>query len=216
MTIHLMRRAGILVALMLGLLAIVASPVAAQESTPTDSTPVVEQPVIVGSTEITWTGDWEYDAATATDEQATFTQIDIENMVLQLLSYGVIEDVSIEDAEQVIDTTVASLRETVESVEENGSGQLDDGTVWRIYTFELQGLQVSLLLTVDQGDDGAFMVTSLIANTSALADAISQVQEDFILNEDGQFFEGLDAAEITEGLPVQATPEASPEATPAT
>ncbi len=213
LSIRMIRNVAVIVGLMLGMMATVANPALGQDSTPA-STPVVEQPVVVGETEINWTGEWEYDAASSIEDQATFIQIDMEQGILQLVSYGAFEDAEIEDTDAAIDVFTDAYFESAGAgaVEENGSGELEDGTIWRLYTFDLQGVQVSLLITAVEGDGDAFVVTTLTANTSAFADSLTQVQEEFTLNEDGQLFPELDEDEVTESLPAQGTPEASPAA----
>ncbi len=213
LSIRMIRNVAVIVGLMLGMMATLAHPATAQDSTPA-STPVVDQPVVVGSTEITWTGEWEYDAASSIEDQATFIQIDMEQGVLQLVSYGAFEDAEIEDPDSAIDMFTDAYFESAGAgtVEENGSGELEDGTIWRLYTFDLQAVQVSLLITAVEGEDDAFVVTTLTANTSAFEDSLTQVQDEFTLNEDGQLFQDIDEEEVIESLPAQATPEASPAA----
>jgi hypothetical protein len=209
----MIRNIAVIVGLMLGMMATVANPAMGQDSTPA-STPMIEQPVVVGETEITWTGEWEYDDASSIEDQATFILIDIERGILQLVSYGAFEDELIEDPDAAIDVFTEAYFESAGAgtVEEYGNGELDDGTIWRLFTFDLQGVQVSLLITAVEGEDDAFVVTTLTANTSAFEDSVTQVQEEFTLNEDGQLFPDLDEEEVTESLPAQATPEASPAA----
>lgn len=213
MSKRMIRNFSFVVGLMLGMIAAVANPAAAQDSTPSAS-PEVEQPVVVGETEITWTGEWEYDAASSIDEQATFVQIDMENAVLKLVSYGQFEDETVEDTDQAIDVFTESYFESAgaDAVEENGSGELEDGTIWRLYSFDLQAVPVSLLITASEDDDAGFVVTTLTANTSAFEDSLTQVQEEFMLDEDGQLFQDLDEGEVTDLLPAEGTPEASPAA----
>lgn len=214
---RLVRSGGVFVALMAGMLAILAGPVAAQDSTPAGSSPASAEPVVVAGSEITWTGDWEYDAASSMEQQATFTQIDMQNQVLKLLSYGVFQDESVEDSDGAIDVFSDAFFEGAgaATVEENGSGELEDGTIWRMYSFDLSGTQVSFLITATQDDEGAFVVTSLTANTPVMADTITQVQDEFSVDGEGQLLEGVDPAEVTQGLSTQASPEASPASTPA-
>lgn len=216
---RMLRNVGFAVGLMLGMMATVANPALAQDSTPA-STPVVDQSVVVGDAEITWTGEWEYDAANSIEEQATFIEIDMENGVLKLVSYGEFvggdapQTLEGENSDQAIDTFTEAYfeRAGAEAVEENGSGELEDGTIWRVYTFDLQGIDVSLLIAAVERDDDAFVVTTLTANTSAFEDSLTQVQDEFTLNEDGQLFQDIDKAEVIESLPAQGTPEASPAA----
>src|SRR5665811_2389716 len=70
---RILRSGGVIVALMFGMMAMLASPVTAQDSTPAESSPAADQPVVVAGSEISWTGDWQYDAASSMEQQATFT-----------------------------------------------------------------------------------------------------------------------------------------------
>jgi len=214
---RILRSGGVIVALMFGMMAMLASPVTAQDSTPAESSPAADQPVVVAGSEISWTGDWQYDAASSMEQQATFTQIDMQDQVLKLVSYGVFQDETVADPGEAIDVFSDAFFEGAgaETVQENGSGELEDGTIWRMYSFDLQGTGVSFLITATQDDEGAYVVTSLTANTPVMEETITQVQEEFTIDGDGQFFEGVDAADVTQGLSTQASPEASPASTPA-
>lgn len=131
----------------------------------------------------------------------------MENGVLKLVSYGAFEDETVDDSDQAIDSFIEAYFEAyfdsagVQREQENGSGQLEDETIWRLYTFGLQGVRVSFLIIANQNDDGAFVVTSLTANTSVFADTITEAQNDFVLNETTRMFEGLNPSEVTQGLP---------------
>ncbi len=213
MSIRKIRNIGFFVGLMLGVMAAVSNPATAQDSTPA-ATPGVEQPVVIGDVEITWTGDWQYDSASSIEQQATFIQIDMENQVLKLVSYGSFEDETVEGTGEAIDVFAQSYFESAgaEAVDESGTGELEDGAIWRLYSFELEGVPVTFLISAEQDDEGAFVLTTLTANTSAFAESLTQVREEFTLNEDGQLFEELDEAEVIETIPAQASPEATPAA----
>jgi hypothetical protein len=113
---------------MLGMMATVANPTMGQDSTPA-STPMIEQPVVVGEMEITWTGEWEYHDASSIEDQATFILIDIEQGILQLVSYGAFEDELIEDPDAAIDVFTEAHFESAGAgtVEETATASLTTG-----------------------------------------------------------------------------------------
>jgi hypothetical protein len=198
-------------ALLLGLLA-VASSVAAQESTPA----AVAPPVTVGQTEVGWSGDWQYDASSSMEnQQATLTQVDAAAGTIKLATYGEFDDESVKDSQAALDAFAQAFFKGAgaESVVEAGSGELDNGAVWKIYTFDLQGLQLTFLATVSQNSDGAYVVSTLTGNTDEFSATIGQAQDEVTLNGEPTFLDGVDAQQVTSGL--NATPVASPEATPA-
>lgn len=182
------------------------------------STPTTDQPVTVGDTELTWSGDWQYDTASSMDAQATLTQLDPASQSLQLASYGVFADKSVEDADAALRTFTDAFFQSAgaEAIQESGSGELEDGAIWKVYSFDLQGLQLSLVVKVSQTDNGEFVVSTLTANTESFADSISAAQEEIMLDGEPTFLDGIDPQEATANLGGQASPVASPEATPAT
>ena len=210
MSTRMIRNTGALLALVLGLLAFVASPAAAQ-----DSTPAADQPVVVGETEVTWTGDWQYDSASSMEQQATLNQVDPASGMLRLATYGEFADESVESPEDALETFSEAFFQGAgaEGVVEAGSGELDNGAVWKIYTFDLQGLQLSLLITVSETSGGEYVVSTLTGNTEGFAETITQAQGEIMLNGEPTFLEGVDAQQVTSNL--SASPVASPEATPA-
>lgn len=206
MTTRMIRNTAALVALLFGMLALVVNPAAAQ-----DATPSADQPVMVGDTELSWTGDWQLDPSSTVDEQATLNQVDPATGTLKLATYGEFADDSVDTAEDALDTFTTAFFEGagVETVQETGSGELDNGAMWKMFSFDLQGLQLSLLITVNEASEGEFVVSTLTSNTDQFADSLSQAQEEIMLNGEPTFLEGVEASEITGGL------EASPVATPA-
>jgi hypothetical protein len=197
-------------ALLLGILA-VAGPVAAQGSTPPAATP----PIAVGQTEVGWTGDWQYDAGSSMEQQATLTQVDAGSGTIKLATYGEFEDKTVDNPGDALDTFATAFFDGAgaESVTEAGSGELDNGAVWKIYSFDLKGLQLTFLITVSQADNGAYVVSTLTGNTDQFPATVGQAQQEITLNGEPTFLEGVDAQQVTSGL--NATPVASPEATPA-
>ncbi len=206
MSTRITRTVAIVAALLLGLMAVGGS-VAAQ-----GSTPAVEKPIMVGQTELDWSGDWQYDPNSSMDSQATLTQVDAESGSIKLATYGEFEDETVEDSSAALETFATSFFEGAgaESVVEAGSGTLENGAVWKIYTFDLQGLQLTFLATVSETADGAYVVTTLTGNTDQFSATIEQAQQDITLNGEPIYLNGVDAQEVTSGL--NATPVATPDA----
>lgn len=204
MITRITRTVAVMAALLLGLLAVAGSVVAQ------DSTPAAEQPVMVGETEIAWTGDWTYDASSSMDQQATLTQVDAANGSIKLATYGEFEDESVENPGDALDTFATAFFEGAgaDMVVESGSGELENGAVWKIYSFNLQGLQLSFLATVSETADGAYVVTTLTGNTDQFSATIEQAQEEIMLNGESIYLDGVDAMQVTSGL--NATPVATP------
>lgn len=208
MHLRSIRAIAVLFALLAGMLAAAAGPAAAQESTPT-----AEQPVLVGDTELTWTGDWQYDADNSTPEQANLSQFDTEAGFLTLVTYGEfaeapagIDGQPIEGAQAVLDTFTEQFVQGVgaEFVQEAGSGELEDGTVWKLFDFELQSFQLTLLITVSQAEDGSYVVSTLIATADQFVDSLAAVQEEILLDGEPTFLEGIEPEDV--GGEPQATP----------
>lgn len=203
----MIRATAVVLALLAGMLAFAFNPASAQQSTP-----VAEQPIVVGETEITWTGDWEYDPASSVDEQATLTQVDVTSGSLMLATYGEFADGTVGSPQEALDAFTTSFFQGAgaESTAAVASGELENGGVWEAHSFDLQGLQLTLLITVSEAESGEFVVSTLTSNTETFTDSLSASQNDIMIDGEQTFLEGIEAQEIT-----SATPTASPEATPA-
>ena len=226
-SIRLMRTTGPVVVLLLALATIVAHPIAAQ-----NSTPVSDQPVVVAGTAITWIGGWEYDqsdsySVASVPEQAIFVKqdddVNAEIGWVKVLTYGPLGEDSAASASEAVDV-FAQLHvdgASPNAVAEVGTGELENSTAWALYTFtpsassELQGQSVASLVTArENGEGGGYVVTSLTAPSYLLEETISQVQNGFTLDGDGQLLEGIDAAELAADLPETESPGAMQESTP--
>jgi hypothetical protein len=204
------RTVAVLAAALIGLLAF-ASPIAAQDSTPAGG----PTSVTVGQTEVAWSGAWQYDSGSSMDQQATLTQVDAGSGSLKLATYGEFQDDTVDTPADALEAFSGAFFDGAgaESVVEAGSGELDNGATWKIYTFDLQGLQLTFLATVSQADDGSFIVSTLTGNTDQFSATIDSAQQEITLNGEPTFLDGVDAAEVTSGL--NATPVGSPVASPA-
>lgn len=208
MITRLSRTAAAMVALLLGLMA-VAVPVSAQDTTPT-----VTSPVTVGQTEVAWPDDWTYEEQGSGDSNVSLSQVDADSGSLKLASYGELEDSTVESPQDAIDKFATQYFESAGATgaTEAGSGELENGAAWKIYTFDISGLHLTLLVTVSETSDGVYVVSTLTGNTDQFPATIEQAQEEITLNGEPTFLDGVDAQQVTSGL--NATPVASPEATP--
>lgn len=203
-----------------------AAPLAAQNSTPR-----ADQPVVVNGTEITWSGEWEYDAddsysVASVSEQAMFVQKDedIDDQIgyVTLLSYGVLEQSEAADSSEAVQIFAELLLEgaSPNALEQSASGESAGGGVWGLYAFtpsaadDIQGQSIASLIAVSENDEGAFIVTSLTSPIDLFHDAINQAQNDFRLDGDGRLFEGIDVDDVVEDLHVVMSPGSSRESTP--
>src|SRR5690606_20817288 len=112
----------------------------------------------------------------------------------------------IEGAQAVLDTFTEQFVQGVgaEFVQEAGSGELEDGTDWKLFAFELQSFQLTLLITVGQAEDGSYVVSTLIATADQFGDRLAAVQEAILLDGEPTFLEGIEPEDV--GGEPQATP----------
>ena len=60
----------------------------------------------------------------------------------------------------------------------------------------LQGLQLSMLITVNEVNDNEFVVSTLTVNTDDFEETITQAQEEITLDGESAFLDGVDADTI--------------------
>ncbi len=167
--------------------------------------------IIVGNTEVSWTGDWEYDPDSSMDRQATLTQVDAETGSIKLATYGEFMDSTVAGPSQALDVFADSFftGAGATAITEAGSGDLEQGGVWKVYTFDLQGLKLTFLVTANQNSAGAFVVTTLTGNTERFASTIEQAQQEITLNGERAFFQGVDPVAVTASILIADSPSAS-------
>lgn len=184
-----------------------AATVEATEAVPPTATG--GQPVVVGQTEVTWTGAWQLDEATTISEQLTLSQIDPATGSLLLASYGEFADTTVNTNEEALESFTTAFFESAgaSNMTEVGTGTLDDGTLWKHYTFDLQGIPLSLLITVNQSSPNQFVVATLTGNTETFGTSLTQAQQEILLNGQPGFLAGIapEMLEETAGSPTPAT-----------
>lgn len=169
----------------------------------TDRTQVVfTDSVFVGLTEVFWGGDWEYDAASSMDTQVTLNQVDPVSGSLKLVTYGEFTDYTVTGATGALTTFTDAFFEGAgaTNTRQVDGGQLFNGAEWRLYTFTLEGLDLSLFITVSQGASGEFVVSTVTSNTADLESTIGQVQQEISLDGQAPLLDGVDASDVTRGL----------------
>lgn len=215
----MLRTTGAVLALLMVMLAVVVGPAVAQESTPAaQGSPVaVQQPVTIGDTEVSWSGNWQYDETGSVEaQQAALEQSGSETSAYRLATYSEVVDETVDGPDAFLDTFAQQYFESAgaQSVQEVGSGELENGAVWKVYNFQLEGVQLALLVTVNQNDNSEYVTSTLTANTDSFAESISAVQQEIMLDGEPTFLEGVQIEEVTANLGAVASPQASPAATP--
>lgn len=202
---HVMRLGAVLAALMVAL----AAPAAAQESTPRAN--AAEQQTTVGETEVSWSGAWELEEDASTDEIVSLTIPDEERLQVRLATYAEMVDETVDGPEEALGAFADAFLSDpgVGNAVEVESGELEDGTAWAMYTYDLDGVAVATLFAVNESEDGLFMVSSVTANVTDFAEVVAIAQEQILLDGEPAFLAGIDAAVIA------PAPQASPESTPA-
>lgn len=185
---------------------------------PPTTSPATGQSVTVGNTEMSWPDTWEYDPSSSMDSQATVTQVDNASGTIKLATYGEFQDQTVTSPEQALDTFADAFfgGAGAENVTPLNNGTLPDGTVWKSWTFDLQGLDLTFLATVSQAADGTYIVSTLTANSDAMAATIGEVQQEILLDGQPVYLAGIDPAAVTGGSGGQTTGTPPATETPAT
>jgi hypothetical protein len=192
-----------IVAMIMALL-VLAAPAAAQETTPD-----VDRAVTVGQTTVTWEEHWEYVPDSSTEDTATLRVIDQHAGRILLVTYGEFVDDTVNDREAALDkyAEVVFAGVELEAITARDAGELENGSVWKVYDFELDGVVLTMVITVDESNGGAFVISMLTGNADSFTEIVQQAREEIILNDEPVFLDGIDGAAIASTV---ATPEASP------
>jgi hypothetical protein len=174
-------------------------PAASASSTPMSTAPEaapVQGPVIVGQTQVTWTGAWQHDRASSMATQVTLTQVDAASGTIMLATYGEFYDETVTSTSAALDTFAQSFFDGAgaQSVVWVGGGALPSGGIWTTYTFDLDGLQLSFLVTVSQSATGAYVVSTLTGNTESFTTTIELAQTEIMLNGALIYLDGVEPA----------------------
>ncbi len=183
-----------------------AVPGVAQESTPDG-----DRAVMVGKTAIAWGGNWEYIPDSSTDDTATLRVIDQDAGRILLATYGEFLDDTVADREAALDryAEVVFAGVDLEAITARDAGDLENGAVWKVYDFELVGVVLTMVISVGESTEGAFVISMLTGNADSFTEIVQQAQEEILLNDEQVFLDGVDGAAIASTV---ATPEASTDA----
>lgn len=153
----------------------------------------------VGATEITWDGDWEYDAESSTDKKLALSRVDTDTGQFAVLLYAEPTDVTFDSPDAVLDDVAAGFVEEAKATDVTtaGSGTLEDGSVWRAYTFKLMGIPLTVLMAVKETPDGRFAVSTLAGSTDGFEASIESAQRQVLLNGEPIFLEGFDPSLVS-------------------
>jgi hypothetical protein len=156
---------------------------------------------LVAQTEVSWEGDWKYDASSSGDEQVALSWIDSNTGQIAALTYSERTDASFDSADAALDDLVSAFLEddNVTDVVAAGSGALENGSVWRAYTFHLMGIPLTLLMAVSETTDGRYVISTLAGNTESFQASIERAQQEIRLNGDQVFLQGLDGELVSRG-----------------
>jgi hypothetical protein len=154
-------------------------------------------PTIVGRTEVGWTGAWQYqDIGDSTGEAILLSQIDVDKSVITVATYGEVRDDTIRSPSAALNTVFEPLVEDDSLAQvpiEAGSGELDDGTLWKAYKFEQDGFHLTILITVSEAPLGTFIISTLLSDTESFEDSLHIAQQEILLNGEPVFLDGIEA-----------------------
>lgn len=171
----------------------------ASVSTPTATTGIAQpapgSSMTVGTTVVSWADTWTYDPSSSMNEQITLTQVDPSRGELRLATYGEFADVTVNDPQGAMDAFTDSFFQSAgaQSVIATHSGFLQQGGVWKQYEFDLQGLALSMVITVSAAPNGEYIVSTLTANTESFEDSLAAAQSEIFLDGQPTFLSGVDA-----------------------
>jgi hypothetical protein len=180
-----------------------AVPGAAQESTPG-----VDRAVTVGKTTIAWGESWEYVPDSSAEDRATLRVIDQDAGRILLATYGEFLDDTVDDREAALDryAEVVFAGVDLEAITARDAGELANGAVWKVYDFELDGVVLTMVISVGESAEGAFVISMLTGNADSFAEIVQRTQEEILVNDETVFLDGVEGAAIASTV---ATPEAS-------
>jgi hypothetical protein len=149
--------------------------------------------VFVGSTEVGWTGNWQQAAGTSAS-QATFSRQNQSAGTMELVSYGEFNDPSMTSVPGAVDAFANAFLQSAGAinVQQVDGGTLQNGASWKVYRYSLQGNDLSTFVMGSQSSTGAYVVTTVTANSSILMLTMIDVQTQFSLNRSASMLAGVD------------------------
>jgi hypothetical protein len=156
----------------------------------------VQQPTgtaFVGSTQVGWAGTWQQNAAGSSTSQATFSRQN-QAGTMELVSYGEFNDPSMTSVPGAVDAFANAFFQSAGAinVQQVDGGTLQNGASWKVYRYSLQGTDLSTFVMGSQNSTGAYVITTVTANSSSLMLTMIDVQTQFSLNGTTSLLAGVD------------------------
>jgi hypothetical protein len=140
--------------------------------------------VSVGNSQLGWSGTWQQGSSDPTSGQATFSRTNQSAGTMELVGYGEFADSSITSVPVAIDTYMNAFLQSAgaTNVQQLDGGSTQTGAQWKLYRFSLQGNDLATFVMASQNGTGAYVVTTVTANSSILMGTMIDVQSQFVLN----------------------------------
>jgi hypothetical protein len=157
------------------------------------------QPVTVGQTQVSWTGPWAYDAETSAPEQVSLLQTNEATGALWFATYGEFPNAPADTPDEALEGFATAFFDGAgaTSQTELTGGTLPHGTAWKLYSFQLQGSTLNLLITASQNSAGVWVVSTVIGTVDGFPDVVAQAQQQILLNGQPTYMAGIDPAALT-------------------
>ena len=154
----------------------------------------IQQPVgtvMVGSTQVGWAGTWQQNSADTS--QATFSRQN-QSGTMELVSYGEFADPSVASVPAAVDAFANAFLQSAGAVnvQQVDGGATQNGATWKLYRFTLNGSDLATFVMGSQTSTGAYVVTTVTANSSILMVTMIDVQAQFSLNGSTSMLAGVD------------------------
>lgn len=168
-----------------------------QTQQPAQTGGTVSQPtstVYVGNTEVGWSGSWQQSTSGTSANQATFSRTNPTGSTMELVSYGEFSDPSMTSVPAAVDGFANAFLQAAgaTNVQQVDGGVLQNGATWKVYRFNLQGSDLSTFVMGSQNASGAYVITTVTANSELLMLTMIDVQAQFSLNRTTSMLAGVD------------------------
>jgi hypothetical protein len=150
--------------------------------------------LFVGSTQVGWAGTWQQSSAGTSANQATFSRQSQAGGTMELVSYGEFTDPSMTSVPVAVDTFANAFLQAAgaTNVQQVDGGVLQNGATWKVYRFSLQGNDLATFVMGSQNSAGAYVITTVTANSSILMLTMIDAQIQFSLNGTTSLLAGVD------------------------
>jgi hypothetical protein len=158
-------------------------------TTQTTNVPVTTSSVMVGSTQVGWSGPWVQETGLSTPTQVAFSQVDQAAGTVEMVSYGEFATGSV---------TLDSYAQTffqgagATNVQQTDGGVLANGAEWRVYRFSLQGTDMGTFVMGKPTTTGSYAITMVTGNAPLMMFTLIDVQTQFSLNGSASLLDGVD------------------------